>query len=163
MYISVYRNNLDEMYLLLILHKFVLIQLIKKCVNTTQFCVHMNNTRMCVLSRHKCFQSIHCKSKNVESLLKSVGQYETIYKYFENFRNILNICPNLLDIVRNSSTTYEFSRVLDNLLARSIGHWGQMRLILIYGEFPRLKLLLLTKPNIHPCLSGFKDSIGIKS
>ena len=35
---------------------------------------------------------------------------------------------------------------------------GQIRLILIYGEFPRLKLLLLTKPNIHPCHSGSTDS-----
>ena len=40
----------------------------------------------------------------------------------------------------------------------SMKYWEQIRLILIYGECPRLKLLLLTKSNIHPCLSGFSDS-----
>ena len=41
-------------------------------------------------------------------------------------------------------------------------YWGQIRgrirLILVYGEFPRLKILLLTKPNIQPCISGFTNS-----
>ena len=45
-------------------------------------------------------------------------------------------------------------------------YWGQIReqirMILIYGEFPRITLLLLTKPNIHPFLSeltGPRDTI----
>ena len=39
------------------------------------------------------------------------------------------------------------------------GHiWGQIWSTLIHMEFSRLKLLLLTKPNIQLCLSEFMDS-----
>ena len=38
-----------------ILHKFVLNHLTQKCVKTTQSCVNKTNTRICVLSQHKCF------------------------------------------------------------------------------------------------------------
>ena len=48
----------------------------------------------------------------------------------------------------------------DLLCDYSMKYWGQIRLILIYGD-PRLKLLLLTKPNVHPCLSG-SWTIGYK-
>ena len=41
-------------------------------------------------------------------------------------------------------------------------YWGQIRgqilFILIYGEFPRVILLILTQPNIYSYLSGFTDS-----
>ena len=40
----------------------------------------------------------------------------------------------------------------------SMKYMRQIRLILIYREFPRLALLLLTKPNIHSCLSELMDS-----
>ena len=51
----VYKNKLNKIYFMHILHKFVLSNLTQKCVETTQSCVHRTNTRICVFSQHKCF------------------------------------------------------------------------------------------------------------
>ena len=39
-------------------HPLVLISKTQICVKTTQSCVHCSNTRICVLSQHKCFQNV---------------------------------------------------------------------------------------------------------